>query len=585
MQMNLVEGRRLELSDKCVLVLGGAGMVGHAICRLLLEEQPKKIVVHSLGEEAGAVADELRSSPACGCKTEILSEFGDIFVREELKTLRRSELLRNADTRKMLIADTLAEFSDELAQRMTLWQIITRHKPDIVIDCINTSTAIAYQNLYEEARQAFISLEQGNSEQTRFAVEHLLCSLYIPQLVRHTQILHKALKAVKAEFYLKIGTTGTGGMGLNIPYTHGEEKPSQQLMSKSAIAGAHTLLLYLMYASPDLPIVREIKPSAAIAWKDIGYGLIRKKGKSIDLYDCPPSRAFPCEVGDRLDRSVQDGQVTPILDDDREMEHLKEVYIDTGENGLFSRGEFTAITTQNQMEFITPEEIAASALYEIRGSNTGHDVLSAIRSATAGPSYRAGFLRPAAIQRMRELEREHGESVAFEILGPPKLSKLLFECYLLKTKYKTLDCVLAQSPESMEADIFSLASTDAALRSKIISVGIPILLPDGRGLLRGREISTPEFKDQEFLSIEQGQVDRWAKEGWVDLRSKNWEWWRNQLLMLRSEADGIPQADQNSRSSFYTRTKSFWTEEIDVGEVVGWIFINVEGGRRRGYRL
>jgi hypothetical protein len=34
--------------------------------------------------------------------------------------------------------------------------------------------------------------------------------------------------------YVKIGTSGTGGMGLNIPYTHSEEKPSRVLLSKSA---------------------------------------------------------------------------------------------------------------------------------------------------------------------------------------------------------------------------------------------------------------------------------------------------------------------------------------------------------------
>ena len=59
--------------------------------------------------------------------------------------------------------------------------------------------------------------------------------------------------------YIKIGTSGTGGMGLNIPYTHSEEKPSRVLLSKSALAGAQTLLLFLMARTPGGPITQEIK--------------------------------------------------------------------------------------------------------------------------------------------------------------------------------------------------------------------------------------------------------------------------------------------------------------------------------------
>ena len=57
-------------------------------------------------------------------------------------------------------------------------------------------------------------------------VERLLCALSVPQLVLHTRILERALRESGARLYLKIGTTGTGGMGLNIPYTHGEERPT-----------------------------------------------------------------------------------------------------------------------------------------------------------------------------------------------------------------------------------------------------------------------------------------------------------------------------------------------------------------------
>src|SRR3546814_2041559 len=47
-------------------------------------------------------------------------------------------------------------------------------------------------------------------------------------------------------------SSGTGGMGLNIPYTHSEEKPSRVLLSKSALAGAHSLLLFLLARTPEI---------------------------------------------------------------------------------------------------------------------------------------------------------------------------------------------------------------------------------------------------------------------------------------------------------------------------------------------
>ena len=120
------------------------------------------------------------------------------------------------------------------------------------------------------------------------AVERLIANLSVPQLIRHIQILQKGMEAAKTSMYVKVGTAGSGGMGLNIPYTHSEEKPSRVLLSKSSIAGAHTLLLFLMGRTPDGPIIKEVKPTATIAWKEIGSGDVLRRGQPIPLFDCPP---------------------------------------------------------------------------------------------------------------------------------------------------------------------------------------------------------------------------------------------------------------------------------------------------------
>ena len=51
---------------------------------------------------------------------------------------------------------------------------------------------------------------------------------------------------------------------------------------------------------------------------------------------------------------------------------------------------------------------------------------------------------------MTALEREHGvRSVAFELLGPPKNSKLLFEAHLLRAAFRTMGAVRESTAEAV----------------------------------------------------------------------------------------------------------------------------------------
>ena len=98
-----------------------------------------------------------------------------------------------------------------------------------------------------------------------------MISLSIPQLILRTRLVNRALTESGVRMYLKVGTTGTGGMGLNIPYTHGEERPSPQLLNKTAIAFAHTGMLFLMARTPGSPIIKEVKPAALIGYRGVDY--------------------------------------------------------------------------------------------------------------------------------------------------------------------------------------------------------------------------------------------------------------------------------------------------------------------------
>ncbi|MGA9117569.1 MAG: short-chain dehydrogenase [Bacteroidota bacterium] len=567
----------MDIAGKTVLVLGGWGLVGSAICRKLMEEKPRRMVVASLtARESREAVEAMRKEFPSAPRNFFIPWWGNIFVRSTLRNLTREAILTDPRRRAMLIDDVVEDLNDLVLRRSSLYQLMMQYRPDIVVDSINSATAIAYQNIFQVSRDLVRSIRKARGSRQdlhnlREAAEHLLCTLYIPQVVRHVQLMYRSMQKAGTTMYVKIGTSGTGGMGLNIPYTHSEEKPSRMLLAKSAVAGAHTLLLFLMGRTPDAPITKEIKPAAAIAWKKIAYGDILKRGRPIRLVDCPPGRATM--LGSFLNlKSPRAGLPARGI--------LRSVFIDTGENGIFSRGEFQAISTPGQMEFVTPEEIAESAVFEIRAGNTGHDIINALDNAALAPTYRAGFLFNSALEAMLKLEREHGvESVAFEMLGPPRLSKLLYEAYLLKRCCGTMRGVLRMNEKDLSRKLLELVRSDAGLRSRIISIGIPILLPDGVSLLRGREMKIPPFRGERRLAVSPRAVNLWAHDGWVDLRPANMRLWRKRMREIMRMVTRLPADETGSRT---LNTRQYWDgfRSIDPGKVCGWIFTYEEKGER-----
>ncbi len=568
----------MDIQGKTVLVIGGWGLVGSAICRRFMIERPGRMIVTSLTKaEATEAVEGLRHDYPEAGRNFFIPWWGNIFVREQLKDTPRESILSSERYRTMIIEDIVEELSGPVLKRSCLYRLMQKYRPEVVVDCVNSATGIAYQDIFQVSRQLIREVKHARSSRKRppaalyDSVERLLCTLYVPQLIRHVQIMYRSMQEAGTGIYVKIGTSGTGGMGLNIPYTHSEERPSRVLLSKSAVAGAHTLLLFLMGRTPDAPITKEIKPTAAIAWKKIAYGEITRRGKPIQLVDCPPSRAV------RLNRTLRLSMPEAAT---QTGETLKSVYIDTGENGLFSRGEFEAISTPGQMEFVTPEEIAESTIFEIRAGNTGHDIINALDNATLAPTYRAGFMFNGAMDSLQQLEKDHGvDSVAFEMLGPPRLSKLLYESYLLKVCYGDIRSVTRSDARTMSRRLMDLVEIDGKLRSHIISIGIPILLPDGKSMLRGATIKIPPHRGDDAFPVTPRAIDGWAHDGWVDLREKNMKVWLARLTEISHMVEKLPAEETSSRTM---NNREYWKNlaEIDPGKICGWIFTYEEKGKR-----
>ena len=545
----------MELQDTTIMILGGSGLVGHAVARRMLERRPKAIVVVALTErETSQAAAAL--APHAG-STAIVVESGNVYLPASLARADRATLTDSADNRRLLIDDLYGDLTEEVIGRSQLVQLLMRYRPAAVVDCINTATAFAYQDVYRSARSLHALASKGAADLA--AVEKHLLTEPMPQLTRHVQILMEGMRRAGVRAYVKIGTSGTGGMGFNIPYTHSEERPSRTLMTKSAVAGAHTLLLFLLGRTPEAPATLEIKPTAAIGWREIACGPVRRAGVPIMVYDCPKPLPLPAAFGEKASGWVGSGKP------------LESAYIDMGENGLFSYEEFATITALGQMEFITPEEVADHVLMEIEGRPTGHDIIGAMDAATAGPTYRAGILREAAMERLADLTAEHHvPSVAFEMLGPPRLSKLLFEAHILGQLVPSVEQLATSDAAQLAKDAQALIERNASLRSEILSVGIPVLCQDGKSLYRGATVVVPPADGDPLAA---------APRGWVDLRASNAALWIERAKKV------VAQAEERSRHRAASGSDEEWfgvnpVEPIAPWRMATWIFRHEDKGER-----
>ena len=81
----------MDVHGKTILVLGGWGLVGAAVCRRLFTERPSKIIVTSLREdEARDAVKDLQSELPDSEGIEFVPWWGDIFARfDQRTTLKR----------------------------------------------------------------------------------------------------------------------------------------------------------------------------------------------------------------------------------------------------------------------------------------------------------------------------------------------------------------------------------------------------------------------------------------------------------------------------------------------------------------
>lgn len=582
-----------------LLILGGAGMVGIQVAREAVTGlAATEIVISALTQREVDEAVSVLETEANqkGWDVKFTSAPGDIFLPEALQGVGRDDLIRNRASFDALFESIFEPLSDAWKDS-ALNQLISRHQPDVIVDCINTATAISYQDAFTISRKVKMLSDRAedagtvSGEELRELVQsvhELLVAQGVPQIVRHILTLHRSLRESSVRTYVKVGTTGTGGMGINIPYTHSEDKPSPKLLSKSAIGFAHTGLLFLLARTPASTdsertiepagtIIKEIKPGAMIGFRSLGVSHVKiagADGRRTPGYLIKPRSTVlgdaiePIESMEQYERF--EGRDVP----------LRMVGADTGENGFFSIGEFQAITYPRQMEYVTPEEVARTIVVEILGASTGRDVLSAIDGAITEPSYRAGVLRWHACAEMERLEKllAHDDevlpSIAVGHLGPPRLTKLLIEAYLLRVACGTssLESMIAIEPAEMRSLVVRWLEENPRVASLIATIGIPVL-EESDGVLsitRGPRLNIPAPNpDGEPIALDGSNVEQYAWSGWVDLRLPNFVTWYERIVRV---SNGRPDIAGHGSAAF-DRSRYIPAEFIP-GDLVGWLLTN-----------
>ncbi len=362
------------------------------------------------------------------------------------------------------------------------------------------------------------------------------------------------------KYYIKVSTTGLGGMGVNLKYTHGdlnEPGMSSGILGKVAAAGVFHQLMWSLSHTPGYNI-RIVVPAALVGWQPVKFGKFRSHGKHPVMVD--NKKIITLKKGDTLDVSKS-----------KKMGGYLEIpYVDSGENSAYSLYEMQAITALGQMESVTREEIAEAVYQSLYGS-TRYDLLTAMDYASLGPSYSAAFKRKVVLDELRELQKvKKVPSIATNNLGPT-VSKHLFELYILfDLNNFDIDKIIRQSSQKLaEAAQEYIMKGNNIVRIEALSLGLPILLDENK-LVLGEHYLVPDASFKNIISP--NSIEKWAASGWIDLREKNVAKWQRWLKKA------IQEYKKKAKVDVYINRRA--VESMEIGEILGLIY-SLQGGSRR----
>lgn len=269
----------------------------------------------------------------------------------------------------------------------TMMELLHEFHPDVLINTVNVATLLSHDPQHGYPRLIKFYVEMYN------AITHLRAPLH----------------------YVQIGTTGSGGLGFNLPFTHGDKMDELPIIHKAAFAGVTTSLLTMLSRSFDGEVqVSEVKPGLAI------------------FSDHVTAREY---AGARL------------------------LAADGGESGFYTYNELALLTAT--MGFTTADAIAKKVIAVLHGKRSvrrvnSFDVIEAINTTIIAP-VNADERRKAHLIKI--LKQEQGETyiIATGNLGPPSITRDLILGYAL----------IKKTPVAIDAGFWESIQADASIRATL----------------------------------------------------------------------------------------------------------------------
>jgi len=454
---------KLNKQNDKILILGGGGLVGDSIIRLLLNRGIKKIAVVSLNSRREIQnLQYIRKK----YKVSIKQYWANILVPRELKNYTFNKILSVKKFRKVLIDSYSEHFTFDMIKKTFLYDVIKDFKPNYIIDCINTATQCSYIN--------YIDNQFANS------------GVGLNILLRYFQILNSILDnsfwskngvGMKIKSYLKVGTSGVGGMGLNIPFTHGEERPSLSLLNKVAMSGVQTSILYAIKNNNFGVHIKQVIPATAIF----------------------SSRVYI------------NGRKLNILSDSLKIKSKKNIHfnIDGGESGGYALEEFRLLSDPRQMGFIDSDILAKKIVNELE-CNDGHDIIEGIENSVIRSSEESKLLREKILSAGEKLLKLNDvKCIAHGKLGPRKIGKLLYEAKIFSDYLrKHRNNYFKSNSEKISRDLSKLIFKDSKLKREIASSGLIIVY--NRDVIKYKNKGKPKIPDL-LINLDSKNCSIWQK--------------------------------------------------------------------------
>lgn len=451
-----------------------------------------------------------------------------------------------------------SDLDEEVLKKSTVYQLVAKYNPDIIVDAMNSGTVLGSHFNPDEIKREVVN----DSVAKDVYVTHLLND-YTQKAVNFVLSVKLAMEEFKVKKFIKVSTTGLGGMSMNMPYTHGDTPKSSlsyALMGKISASGTLHHLLWRLASDVDLD-VSLIIPSTYVGYDSAKFEPIETDIGLIKKFE------------DFEDKKLTVGEKLSYASGNEKDEYLEFPVVRAGENHVYSLYELSALTAIGQMEAITKEEVADAVIEDLFGKRR-RNMLYEMDKASLGPTYAGCAMAEKSKNEIKELMDKHNvTSIATGNLGATS-AKDLYEIYLIKCVCETVDKLRNCNSDVIHKAICEYLNENPELVVEMVSLGLPVV-KENKEIYIGKYSLYPSVKDD--LTVTEEKLEHWINTAWVDVRIGAVDKWRNFIINAYEDAKKFSEY----KTFKLNRNISAIKDDYDVGEILAYYLNMKESGRKR----